>query len=231
MTHVGRRAAVAALIALALPLAGCGGAKPAAKQDPISVLRAAKQKFDSASSVELTLATTSRPTTGDAVLGATGTLTHQPAFSGKVKIFYSGFDAEIPVVAVGGKVYAKLPLTTSYATINPAEYGAPDPAEFADTSKGISALLLQLGGLKEAGQVRQGKDVLSTYTGTLPGTLVKQIIPSAAVTGTYQTTIGIGPDGRILSLEVTGDFFAASAPVTYDITFANYDKSVEITKP
>ena len=34
----------------------------------------------------------------------------------------------MPVVAVDGKVYAQLPLTTGYQDIDPAEYGAPDPA-------------------------------------------------------------------------------------------------------
>jgi lipoprotein LprG len=227
------RAVLAAGLAalLAVSVTACGGGDSSSGKAPLSVLKAAKAKFDAASSVHLTMSTTSKPTSGDAVLGADGTLTHQPAFQGKVKIFFKGFDADIPVVAVGGKVYAKLPLTLKFSTIDPSEYGAPDPAEFADTSQGISGLLLKLGGLKESGQIRDGKQVLTRYTGTLAGDLVQPIIPSASKSGSYDTVVGIDSGGRIATLRVTGDFFASSGAVTYALTFDDYDKKVEISQP
>lgn len=228
-----RSAALVVLVALALALTGCGSdtKKPSTGGDPAAVMAKAKKQFDDASSVHLTMATKSLPTSGNAVLGASGTLTHQPAFAGDVKVLFSGFNTTIPVVSVDGTVYAKIPLTPKFAAINPSEYGAPDPADFADPAKGISGLLLQMDNLKKSGQVRVGKQVLTTYSGTLPGNLVAPIIPSANQNSTYQTVVGIGEDGRIATLKVTGDFFSGSGDVTYDLVFTDYGKNVTITKP
>jgi lipoprotein LprG len=225
---------VALTLALVSGLTGCGGddkAKAPTGGDATKALAAAKKSFDDASSVHLTLATDSKPTSGDAVLGADGTLTHQPAFEGKVKVVLSGFTADVPIVAVGGKVYAKLPLTPKYATIDPSEYGAPDPAEFADTSKGISGLLLKMKDVKGAGQERVGKQVVTKYSGTLSGSYVAPIIPSADDASTYDTVVGLDADNRIVTLEVTGEFFSGGGDETYTIDFDDYDKSVKISAP
>jgi lipoprotein LprG len=227
-------AVAGALVCLALPLTGCGGSDaPAPKKgaSATEVLAKAKTNFDSAPSVHFTLSTDSTPTSGDAVLGADGTLTHQPAFDGNVKVLLSGFNAEVPVVSVDGKVYAKLPLTPTYAPINPAEYSAPDPAQFADTSKGISGLLLKMDGLKKDGTERVGKQVLTRYSGTLEGSYVAPIIPSAKPDGSYHTVVGINQDNQIVTLKVTGEFFSGGGDETYDLTFDDYDKSVKISAP
>jgi lipoprotein LprG len=227
--------AVAASAALLATLTGCGGSGDSGAKASTSqvqkVLADAKTQFDKAASVQFTMATGSTPSSGNAVLGANGTLTHQPAFKGDVKVLFSGFNTSIPVVAVDGKVYAKLPLTPSYSTIDPTEYGAPDPAEFADPAKGISGLLLKLDGAKQTGQKRDGKVVVTTYSGRLDGSLVAPIIPSADESGTYKTVVGIDQNGRITTLSVTGDFFSGAGEVTYDLTFYGYGKNVTIKKP
>jgi lipoprotein LprG len=224
----------ASVLILSLGVTGCGGGSAKSGPtggSPSTALAAAKSKFDTASSVHFTMSTTSKPSSGDAVLGADGTLTHQPAFTGKVTVLFSGFNATIPVVSVDGKVYAKLPLTSKYATIDPGDYGAPDPSDFADPSKGISGLLTQLKGAKKTGQKRDGKTIVTTYSGTLTGALVAPIIPSASKSGSYKTVVGIDQDGRIATLKVTGDFFSGAGPVTYDLVFDDYDKSVTISAP
>jgi lipoprotein LprG len=229
-----RRLAVAgALLAFVLALAGCGGnEKPATETDtPTAALAKAKKNFDDAASVHLDLATDSKPTSGDAVLGANGTLTHQPAFQGEVKVLLSGFNATVPVIAVDGKVWAKLPLTPKYATIDPSAYSAPDPADFADADKGISGLLLEMQDVKKDGTSRAGKQVLTRYAGTLTGDLVAPIIPSADDAGSYATVVGIDQDDRIVTLDVTGEFFSGGGDETYRLRFDDYDKSVKITAP
>ena len=225
-------AAAGVLLALALPLSGCGGGdKPETGASANEVLAQAKKNFDDASSVHLKLSTDSRPTSGDAVLGADGTLTHQPAFEGEVKVLLSGFNADVPIIAVDGKVYAKLPLTPKYATIDPSEYGAPNPADFADADKGVSGLLLKMKGVQQDGSERHGDQVLTLYSGTLSGSYVAPIIPSADEGGTYKTVVGIDQDNRILTIEVTGEFFSGGGDETYELTFDDYDKSVKISAP
>lgn len=227
-------AALATLLAI-VALGGCGGStqsdqhdrQPSARQ----ALAAAKVKFDQASSVHLTLATNSRPKKGNGVLSADGVLTHAPAFKGDVEVYLNGIQATIPVTSIDGKLHAKLPLTTSYAVINPAEYGAPDPAKFVDPKSGISTLLTELRGVKTAGKQREGDQILTTYTGTLPGSKVKPIIPSAAASGTYKTRVGLDSQGRIATLHVTGIFFSGVGDVTYDLTLDQYDADVDISAP
>ncbi len=235
MKQLNRRLGVTlgVLVTLTLSLSACGGDDEPAKSgaDPQAVMTEAKQHFDDASSVHFTMATDSEPTSGDAVLGANGTLTHQPAFEGEVKVLLSGFNADVPIIAVDDKVYAKLPLSPAYATIDPGEYGAPDPSDFADPETGLSGLLLQMDDLEETGTVREGKQVLTTYTGTLSGDLVSPIIPSADEDSTYEAVIGIDSDGRIATLKVTGDFFSGSGDVTYNLVFDDYDKNVTISAP
>jgi len=229
-------ALLGALLAAALLLSGCGGGSdskdsPKAKS-PTEVMQNAKKLFDEASSVHLVLATDSSPPAGsNGVLGATGDLTHDPAFEGEVKVVLSGLTATVPITSVDGKVYAKLPLSTGYATIKPADYGAPDPADFVDPDKGLSSLLTQIDGLKKGKDTRSGDQILTTYTGTLPGAAVKQIIPSASAKETYDTAIGIDEKGYAITVKITGIFFSAGDDVTYNVKFSDYGKGVEITAP
>src|SRR5690606_24676591 len=111
-------------------------------------------------------------------------------------------------VAVDGKVYGKIPLTPKFAEINPSEYGAPNPADFADPNSGISTLLTKLTDTKKTGEERVGKDVVTTYSGNLDGALVAPIIPSASKSTAYKTVVGINKAGQITTLKITGDFFS-----------------------
>jgi lipoprotein LprG len=223
------------LLGLVLVLSGCGGSDSKTEpkeKSPTEVMARAKKLFDDASSVHLALATGSTPPAGaNGVLGANGDLTHDPAFEGDVKVVLSGLTATVPVTSVGGKVYAKLPLSTGYATINPGEYGAPDPADFADPDHGLSSLLTELDGLEKGKQSRSGDQILTTYTGTLPGSAVKQVIPSASAKETYATEVGVDEKGYARTVKITGVFFSAGDDVTYHVKFSEYDGGVEITAP
>ena len=221
------------LVVAALVLSGCGGQKAEKKKgaSPSSVMTSAKKKFDDASSVHIALSTKSTPSEGNGVLGATGDVTHAPAFEGDVKVVLGGLTATVPITAINGKVYAKLPLQTKYATIKPSEYGAPDPSSFADPDKGLSSLLTQIDGLKKGKQTRDGDQILTSYTGTLPGDAVKQIIPSADSGSTYKTSVGVDDKGYAVKVSIKGPFFADGKDVTYDVGFSKYDKGVKISAP
>lgn len=237
MTPPRHRLAVAAagsLAALALT-AGCGGADDAGASVCTKLgaspdaLAAAKKAFDEAPSVHFTMATDSKPS-GNAVLGASGTLTHQPAFEGEVKVNLMGAAITAPIIAVDGTVYAKL-LTPAYDEIDPADYSAPDPADFADPDSGISGLLTRIGDPSDCKAERDGKDVVGIITGSLPGEIVAPIIPSAAAEGTYAVEVGIDADGFMKVLHVTGAFFSDDDDVTYDLAFDSYDEDVTISAP
>ena len=215
--------------------AGCGSKSDSGNKSREAAARAAmtkaKKLFDEAKSVRLALTTDSTPKSGTGVLGADGVLTHQPGFDGHVKIQLNGLTANIPVVSVNNKVYAQLPLFPKPAVINPAEYGAPNPADFADPNTGISSLLNELTGLKEIGKKRDGKLVLTMYSGSVPGSKVRAIIPSANEATRYPTEIGIDGDGYIVTINVSGEFFADMGDVTYDMRLTDYNKPVTVKAP
>jgi len=233
-TSPARRALIALVLApvTALALTGCGGSAGDDNTSPADALAAAKKAMDSASSWHMTLSTKSQPPDGNGVLGADGVGTHDPrAWKGTVEAMLKGLHANVPIVSVGGKVYAKLPFVGKYVAIDPSEYAAPDPADFMDPDTGLSALLTQLKGAKAGKKVRDGKDIVTRYAGTLDGATVKRIIPSASSSGTFDTTVDINADHQVTSVSVTGPFFAGDDAVTYDLTVDDYGQGVKITAP
>lgn len=230
--RIRRSSLTLAALALTLGLAGCSGSPdPAPSPDASAVLATAKQHFDEAATIKVDMTTTNRPTSGNAVLNASGSLNHQPAFEGSVGVVLAGLSADIPVTSVDGKVYAKLPLTTGFQEINPDDYGAPDPAKFADPAAGFSSLLTQMSGVTQGGEVRHGDEVLTTYNGTLTGTQIQPILPSAPAESTINATVGIDGDGEMAMLTVVGGFFDADGPVTYTANFDYEDQPITITAP
>ena len=114
------------------------------------------------------------------LLSAKGKGNHSPAFEGKVKVVTGGSSLDADVIAVKGKVCAKTSFAPVFLTIDPASLKAPDPAALLDTDTGITQILAKTTKLTEGGKSRDGYDVLTTIKGALPGSVVKDIIPSAA---------------------------------------------------
>jgi len=233
-TSPARRALIALALApvTALALTGCGGSAGDDNTSPADALAAAKKAMDSASSWHMTLSTKSQPPDGNGVLKADGVGTHDPeAWKGDVEAMIKGLHANVPITAIDGKVYAKLPFTLKYTTIEPSEYGAPDPADFMDPDTGLSALLTQLDGARKTDTARAGDQIVTTYAGTLDGSTVRKIIPSASSSGTFETTVNINKDHQVTSVSVTGPFFSGDDAVTYDLTVDDYGQDVKITAP
>ena len=108
--------------------------------------------------VRIGLSTPKLPPSVNGLLAADGVATHDPAFKGTIKVAASGITADADVVAVDGIVYAKLPFTSKFVPIDPADYGAPDPADLMNPDGGLSSLLTAAAGRGggQAGARRQG---------------------------------------------------------------------------
>lgn len=201
-------------------------------EDPTAVLAEAKQNLDDTSGVHLTLATDNLPDDVTGVVGADGVGTHAPAFDGAITVVLSGQEFEVPVVAVDDKVYAQLPLTMGWQDIDPAEYGAPDPAGLMSPDAGFSTLLSETTDVEEGESVRGGEnnsEVLTEYTGTVPGDVVANIIPTAS--GDFDASYTITDDGELREVELTGVFYEDSESMTYTVTFEDYGTEKDITAP
>ena len=227
-----RTAAALSLVALMVPVAACGdGGGGGADQTPEEVLAAAKEALDDTSGVTLSLATEQLPADVDGVLEAKGVATHAPAFDGDLTVVVNGLNVDVPLVSVDGKVWAKLPFTTEFAELNPADYGAPDPAQLMNPDTGLSTWLTEATGIEEGDRVRDGKTVLSSYTGSLSGDVVDASVPSADEKADFPVTFQIDEDGRLRSVDISGPFYGAAGTVDYTFGVDDYGTDQDITKP
>lgn len=217
-------------------LAGCsGGDKSQAtdQQTPEEVLAAAADTLAATSGVDLTLSTENLPKGVSGITRADGIATDAPAFEGTITVVYAGQSVDVPVVAVDKVVYAQLPFTTGYQDIDPGDYGAPDPAALVSDETGFGSLLSVTEGLEEGDSVRGGADnteVLTTYTGTVPGAAMKKVIPSSSG-DTFDAEYLVSDDGELRQAVLTGVFYPDSAEMTYTVDLADYGTTRDIVAP
>ncbi len=223
--------ALALAVVLVLALAGCSGSHGGPTLSPTRALAAAKRHLDGTTGVRVGLSTKALPRGVSGLLDARGVGTHAPAFQGTIKVATGGITADAAVVAVGGKVYAKLPFTTRFVSIRPADYGAPDPAGLMATHGGLSSLLTSARHVRAGRQVRQGDAVLRSYSGTVPGSAVSSVLPGAPATAGFDATFTLTDRQRLTRAVLTGPFYAHAADVTYTIAFSDYGVTRRITAP
>jgi lipoprotein LprG len=219
-------------VALLLALSACGSKSAADLGDPATVLKNAQQKLADTSGVTLTLTTSDLPSGVQGVRGASGTITDAPAFDGTLTVALSAGTFPVPVKAVGGKVYAEIPLTPGWSEVNPADYGAPDPAQLTSATEGLPAILGATTNPQKGGQVRGGvdnKEVLTTYTGEVPASAAAHLIPGAS--GAFKATYAVTSTGELRQASLTGAFYSGHPAMTYSLVLESYGTSKDITAP
>ena len=233
-------AAASTLVAGALTLTGCSStsgktaAKTTAGETAVQRLQAVKKVVDAATGFHIELSSANVPSTASGLLSGSGDGSHAPAFTGNLKVQIGGASASVPVVAVDGTVYAKLPFKTGYSTIDPATYGAPDPnVLFSSGPGGLSSLMPLTQGATYGAQKRDGSETVQTITGTLPSTAVRKTLGFGKnSTGLdygveYEVTAG----NQLRQVRVTGPFFAAGGQTSYLTRFTQYGEKVDVRKP
>jgi lipoprotein LprG len=229
-------ATLAGALVGAVLLAGCSGGDEEAAADeptPEEVLAAAADTLAATSGVDLTLSTDDLPEGVSGITEADGIATDAPAFEGTITVIFAGQSVDVPVVAVDGLVYAQLPFTTGYQDIDPGDYGAPDPAALVSEESGFGSLLTVTEGVEEGESVRGGSDnteVLTTYTGTVPGAAMKKVIPSSSG-DSFEAEYLVTDDGELRQAVLTGVFYPDSAEMTYTVDLAAYGTTRDIVAP
>lgn len=219
--------------AAVLALAGCtddGGGE--SSDDLDTRLEAARAALDEAASIDLQLTTDALPDGVEGLLEAVGAGNHDPAFDGVITVksnAFGTFDAK--VVALDGDVYAELPFSAGYAPVDPDRFGAPDPAALLAADGGVSEWLTSATDLSDGGETREGEQVLSTVTGTLPGESVARLIPSADASADFDAEFRLDDDDRLQGASITGPFYPEGGDVTYDLSAEPSEDDVEITAP
>ena len=215
--------------AVVLTVTGCsGGGSTSKDESPQDRLAAAKKSLDDAEYIGFTLSTDSLPDGVDGLLEATGTGTHAPAFTGDAKV-KTAITVTTPIIAVDGKVYIQLPFSP-WDDIDPAAYGAPDPAALMATDSGVSSLFTATTDVKVGDSERDADVVLTSISGVIPNAEVKALFPSSG-DGDFDVTYTVTDDDDIDRAAVTGPFYEGSDDVTYDLDFDLNADAVDISAP
>ena len=228
--------AVVLVLLAGLTLGACSGSdEPVSEgKSPEDVIALAGQTLDETSGLNLTLNTDNLPDGVNGITGAEGVSTDAPAFEGTISVVVGGLAVDVPVIAVDDKVYAQIPGTSVFQPVDPAAYGAPDPARLVTPDQGFSALLSATEDLAEGDSVRGGADndeILTEYTGTVPGDVIKAIIPNAPG-DSYDVTYLVSDGGELREADLTGVFYEdATEEMTYTVGFEDYGTTKEIQAP
>lgn len=217
---------------LVLPVTACSDDAGGDDTPPEDVLAAAEATLDETSGVRITLDTDNLPDGVTGIEEAEGVGTHAPAFEGTITVNLSGQAFEVPVVAVDGKVHVQLPLTQGFQVVDPADYGAPDPARLMSPDAGFSALLAETTDLERGKSVRGGAsndEILTEISGTVPGDVVANIIPTAS--GDFDVVYTVTDDDELRAARITGVFYEDSEAMSYTLGFDDYGVEQDITAP
>ena len=236
MRITGKLAAAALSALCVVGVASCSsdpeGTTPSASQlSPAQQLAAAKAKVDASPSVHLKLASSDVPEGSSGVVSADGWGKHPPAFKGTFKVTLNGVQADAEITSLDGEVYAKLPLIPGTNKIDPKTFGLPDPAVLFSPDKGLTTLLTATTSPVAGEKVRQGSEVLSTITGTVPGKAVTDLFLIGDSNGTFKVTYGLTDSQELRQVLITGPFFGPGTTSTYTLTLDQYGTPVTIEKP
>ncbi|MCL3818562.1 LppX_LprAFG lipoprotein [Aeromicrobium wangtongii] len=228
---------IPALVATGLLLGACSGGSDSSDEaqkggDGLSGrLSDAKTALDDAETISIKLATKRVPDGITGLLSAEGKGNHSPAFTGKVTVVTGGASLAADVIATAGKVYAKTGFLPTFSPIDPASLKAPDPAMLLDRDNGITQILVKTQDLKQGDKSRDGKDVLTTITGTLPGSVVRTIIPSANAGKPFTVAYRVDDDDNLRDVTLTGPFYPGVDEVTYTVVLSTSKTPVTIEAP
>lgn len=223
-----------AVLALAGPvaLAACSGTKAAPEPSPAAVLAAAKAKLDKTPAVTIALTSTNVPPKANGVSAASGTgliSSTAPSFKGSVTATVNGLTGNVPVISIGEDAWIKL-FTPEFTKADLSTLGAPNPSHLFDSTSGISSLLAQTKNPTRGDQVRQGQEILQTYTGTLPSAPVTSLLLLGKGAPDFAVAYGIADSGELRTATLTGQFYTGKTS-TYRLVVKDYGKTIAITRP
>ncbi len=199
---------------------------------PSARLQSAADAIAAAPAIEFSLATDQLPAGVSGLLSVKGRGNDSPAFQGEARISAAGTALPAEVVAVDSQLWVKTGFSSDFLTIDPTELGVPDPAQLVGSGDDSAVSLLNSAtGLEEGDKVRDGRDVLTTITGTIPGADIARLLTTADEDGEFGAEFRLTDEDVLHDVVVTGPFYAGTDDVTYTLTISPLDSPVEITAP
>jgi lipoprotein LprG len=225
-----RRTGIRLLTVTLLALTGCSGGGDG--ESASDLLARAKTTLDDASSAHFVLESENAPGTGTLLVGGEGDIARPASFEGTLQVLALGSTLDLAVVSVDGTVYARLPFSSTFSVVDPAQFGFGDPGALLDPETGISQLLEAAGSAELGEERRVDGEVVREVTAELPGELVEQILTSADPAQPVQARFSIATEtGELRRAELVGPFFTAGDDATYRLDLSDFGADVEITAP
>lgn len=200
--------------------------------EPAERLRAAAETLSSAPAIGFSLSTEKLPTGVTGLLSVDGEGNDTPAFQGEARVAAGGTTLPAEVVAVDGQLWVKTGFSSQFLTVDPDQLGVPDPAQLVGSGDGGAIwLLTRATELEEGDEVRDGREVLSTITGTIPGADMARLLTTADENGSFDAEFRLTEDDILHEVVVTGPFYAGAEDVSYVLTITALGSPVEISAP
>jgi hypothetical protein len=232
---LGRLAVAGLALTLGTGLGACsGGSGGSSGQATVGdVLAKAKAGLDQATSVHFVLTSADVPPGKDTkLIGGNGFAVRPNAFTGSLKLLTNGSAVTIQLISIGGKVYVKSPFNPTFSVVDPAKFGLKDPATLVDQKNGVVRLITSMTGATLAGQSRVGGDVVQQVKGSVPGTVVDQLLTSADPSKPVAVTASVDEKtGQLRQAVLTGPFYDATKQSTFTIVFDRYGEQVDVKPP
>jgi lipoprotein LprG len=234
LTALGRRVLLlAALLSTLLSTAGCTTTNDNGSPDPQTVLSDAAEKIGGTSGLKIELDSEDFPEDVSGLISARGVVLNPNSFDGELTIRISGGDFPVPVIGVGDTILAEIPLTEGWSDVTPADYGAPDPTTFLSEEIGFASLLPVTTQVEVGESVRGGsnnEEVLTSYSGVVPGEQMDKVIPSSSGTE-FEVEYLITEEGELREASFTGVFYPDTDSMTYHAEFTEYNTEATVTLP
>lgn len=224
-------AAVSVAVAVGLS-AGCTDTPQAPEVSLSDRLEVARTALVQPGGLTLTLSSTDVPSDADGVSAAQGqglVDPDAPAFSGTVDATVAGISGSVEIIAIADRAWIKL-FTPDFEVADLDALNAPNPATFFDPDAGLAAFLPATTDLAAGQRRRLGDQILDQITGTLPGSLVHDLLRLGADDRSYDVTYGVDADGALRLAVIDGEFFDG-AQSTYTLVIDDYGMAVDITAP
>lgn len=219
-----------AALALIILVAGCSGGPdgPSAEER----LGAAQAKIATADAITIELNSSDVPPNVDGVQAAAGTGVIEGdliTFEGEIQGQVSGIAATVSILAIGADTYWKL-FTPNYERVDLAMMGVPSPTAFFAADTGFASLLAATTDLAIGEEVREGSEVLTEITGTLPGESVRALLRLGDAEASFDVVYGLTEDDELRTAVVTGEFWKGTTS-SYRVLLTNYGVIVPIEAP
>lgn len=220
--------AVAALLAVT----GCSGEDEPEAPSPQERLASAQTKIEETDALTINLTSTGVPADVNGVQSATGTGVVEDGvvkFEGEFQGRVSGITATAGILSIGDETYMKL-FTPDYAPVNLDDLGAPNPTTFFEEETGIASLIAATTDVAEKGQSREGRDILTEITGTLPGKKVESLLMLGKPGTEFDVAYGLTADDELRRAVLTGEFYEGTES-TYTLLLTDYGVPIQIESP